>query len=225
MLLDMLQLLYLQTADWTSSYLVIWHAGSTAFLFYSKRGLKIQSSSASRHVHSISFLFLFHEEWVENSTLPLILDTLDTLTVFHFLPRAEYLTCRLDSIFFFFFTQKRGLEKSRPLLPVNLYLEFRFFFLKSELKIQLFFYQSIRWPLFNLSQERIEKSSFTRVFFALRYVDRLLLPQSGWKRSSLTQLFPLFETKTCCLFFFAILHVFSCGPCLVFGFHTLCLVP
>ena len=168
MLLDMLQLLYLQTADWTSSYLVIWHASSTAFLFYSKRGLKIQSSSASRHVHSISFpflfLFLFHEEWVENSTLPLILDTLDTLTVFHFLPRAEYLTCRLDSIFLFFFNPKRGLEKSRPLLPVNLYLEFRFFFLKSELKIQLFFYQSIRWPLFNLSQERIEKSSFTRVF-------------------------------------------------------------
>ena len=112
MLLDMLQLLYLQTADWTSSYLVIWHAGSTAFLFYSKRGLKIQSSSASRHVHSISFLFLFlfHEEWVENSTLPLILDTLDTLTVFHFLPRAEYLTCRLDSIFFFF-SPKKGIGK------------------------------------------------------------------------------------------------------------------
>ena len=208
---------------------------STAFLFYLKRGLKIQTSFASRHVYSIcfflivdwkfnpayatrhaaaslspnsrlniqlsryltcrldsvsflleerienpelfcqstrtqhfvSFSFSFHEEWVENSTLPLILDTLDTLTVFHFLPRAEYLTCRLDSIFFFFFTQKRGLEKSRPLLPVNLYLEFRFFFLKSELKIQLCFYQSIRWPLFNLSQERIEKSSFTRVFLPL----------------------------------------------------------
>ena len=97
MLLDMLQLLYLQRADWTSRYLVIWHAGSTAFPFYPKRGLKIQSSSR-RHVHSINFVSFFHEEWVENSTLPLLLDT---LTVFHFLRRAEYLTCRLDSIFFF----------------------------------------------------------------------------------------------------------------------------
>ena len=129
MLLDMLQLLYLQRADWTSRYLVIWHAGSTAFPFYPKRGLKIQSSSARRHVHSINFVSFFHEEWVENSTLPLLLDT---LTVFHFLRRAEYLTCRLDSIFF---CPKRGLEKSRPLLPVNVYLAFRFFFLKSALKI------------------------------------------------------------------------------------------
>ena len=167
MLLDMLQLLYLQTADWTSSYLVIWHAGSTAFLFYSKRGLKIQSSSASRHVHSISFLFLFlfHEEWVENSTLPLILDTLDTLTVFHFLPERNIWHADSTALSFFFFNQKKGLEKSRPLLPVNLYLEFRFFFLKSELKIQLFFYQSIRWPLFNLSQERIEKIQLYQDFF------------------------------------------------------------
>ena len=44
------------------------------------------------------------------------------------------------------------------------------------------------------------------------------------KRSSLTQLFLLFETKTV-FTFFAILQVLSWGPCLVFGFHTLCLVP
>ena len=70
MLLDMLQLLYLQRADWTSRYLVIWHAGSTAFPFYPKRGLKIQSSSARRHVHSINFVsfFSWRVSWKFNSS-------------------------------------------------------------------------------------------------------------------------------------------------------------
>ena len=157
MLLDMLQLLYLQRADWTSSYLVIWHAGSTAFPFYPKRGLKIQSSSASRHVHSISFIF--HEEWVENSTLPLLLDT---LTVYSLSSKSGIFDMPTRQHFLFY--PKRGLEKSRPLLPVNVYLTCRFFFLKSELKIQLFFYQSICWPLFHVSQERIENPALPGFF-------------------------------------------------------------
>ena len=56
----------------------------------------------------------------------------------------------------FLFSQKKGDWKSRPLLPGDTYTAFRFLFLKSELKIQLFLCHSIRWPCFHLSKERIE---------------------------------------------------------------------
>ena len=212
----MLQLLYLQRADWTSRYLVIWHAGSTAFPFYPKRGLKIQSSSARRHVHSINFVSFFHEEWVENSTLPLLLDT---LTVFHFLRRAEYLTCRLDSIFL----PEEGIGKIQTSSASQRVFGISVLFPQECIENLHFFYQSIRWPLFHLSQERIENPALPG-FFALRYVDRLLFPQSGWKTSSLTQLFPLFETKTVFTFlrFYTSFHVVRAWS-LVFTLCALCL--
>ena len=264
---------------------------STAFLFYLKRGLKIQTSFASRHVYSICFFLIV--DWKFNPAYATrhaaaSLSPNSRLNI----QLSRYLTCRLDSVsflleerienpelfcqstrtqhfvsfsfsfswrvswkfnssfntrytryvdsvslstksgifdmptrqHFLFFYPKRGLEKSRPLLPVNLYLEFRFFFLKSELKIQLFFYQSIRWPLFNLSQERIEKSSFTRVFLPLDMWTGCFYHRVDEKDPALHN-FSRYSKRRHVAFFFAILHVFSCGPCLVFGFHTLCLVP
>ena len=130
MLLDMLQLLYLQRADWTSRYLVIWHAGSTAFPFYPKRGLKIQSSSARRHVHSINFVsfFSWRVSWKFNSSFAT--RYVDSVSLS---PKSGIFDMPTRQHFLFY--PKRGLEKSRPLLPVNVYLAFRFFFLKSALKI------------------------------------------------------------------------------------------
>ena len=55
-----------------------------------------------------------------------------------------YLTCRLDSISFL--TEER-IEIPGSFLPVDTYTAFPFF-LTSELKIQLFFCHSIRWPCF-----------------------------------------------------------------------------
>ena len=65
--------------------LVIWHASSTAFSFFTRReDWKSRLFSASWHEYSISF---FPEEWIENSALllPLI-----TVTVFSFVQRADW---------------------------------------------------------------------------------------------------------------------------------------
>ena len=177
---------------------------------------------STRTQHFVSFSFSWRVSWKFNSSFNTrytrYVDSvsLSTKSGIFDMPTRQH---------FLFFYQKRGLEKSRPLLPVNLYLEFRFFFLKSELKIQLCFYQSIRWPLFNLSQERIEKSSFTRVFLPLDMWTGCFYHTVDEKRSSLTQLFPLFETKTCCLFFFFCdstrLFMWSV-PCLWFSHFVPC---
>ena len=77
------------------------------------------------------------------------------------------LSC-LDSISFL---PEERIENPGSFLPVDTYTAFHFF-LKSELKIQLFFCQSIRWPCFHLSKERIGNPT-------LRYNGQVLFPQSA----------------------------------------------
>ena len=71
-----------------------------------------------------------------------------------------------------------GLQFHRTIQPTNVCTAFRFFFLKSELKIQLLFCHSIRWPCFHLSKERIENPAIP-AFLPFDIVDRFFFPQSG----------------------------------------------
>ena len=71
-----------------------------------------------------------------------------------------------------------GLQFHRTIQPTNVCTAFRFFFLKSELKIQLPFCHSIRWPCFHLSEERIENPALP-AFLPFDIVDRFSFPQSG----------------------------------------------
>ena len=81
-----LQLLYLRRADWNSSSLVIWHAGSTAFPFYPKRGLKIQALlTADAYIVCCFFIFNFLKSELKIQ----LLFCHSTLTVFSFVRRAD----------------------------------------------------------------------------------------------------------------------------------------
>ena len=71
-----------------------------------------------------------------------------------------------------------GLQFHRTIQPTNVCTAFRFFFLKSELKIQLLFCHSIRWPCFHLSKERIENPAI-QAFLPFDIVDRFFFTQSG----------------------------------------------
>ena len=77
------------------------------------------------------------------------------------------LTCQLDSIFF---SPEERIENPGFFLPADTNTAFHFS-LKSELKIQLFFCHSIRWPCFHLSKERIENPAIP-AFLPLDIVDR-----------------------------------------------------
>ena len=179
----------------------------------------------------------------------------------------------------FLFTLRED-SKSRPLLPVDTCTAFRFFFLKSDLKIQLFLCYSIRWQCFTFSEERIKNirhadstafpfftrrgdwekiqtsSASQRVFgisilfpkkewiensalllpldtltvvslseersehpalpgfFALRFADRLLFPQSGWKDPALYN-FSRYSKRRQCLLFCDSTRIFMWSvPCL-----------
>ena len=160
--------LFTRREDWKSRALLPVDT-YIAFRFFTKSELKIQ-------------LFLCYTRYVDNVSLSPKSGIFDMPTWQHFLN----------------FTQRGDWKKSRLLLPVNVYLAFRGFFLKSELINQLFFHHSIRWPWFHLSQERIENPALT--VFSLRYADRLLFPQSGWTDPALHSFSRYSKRRQCLLF-------------------------
>ena len=143
--------------------------------FYSKKGLKIQTSFASRHVYGIQCFF--PEEWIENSIFLMVIDTTTTTTTLQrlYFRRADWTSSYLviwhaNSTVFSFYP-KRGL-KIQDLLPADTSTAFHVF-LKSELKIQLLFCHSTL-TVFSFVQRADWKSSYTSLFFALRYCGQVL---------------------------------------------------
>ena len=123
----------------------------------------------------------------------------------------------------FLFYPKRGLEKSRPLLPVNVYLAFRFFFLKSALKICTSFTSRYVDRCFICLKSGL-KIQLYRGFLPLDMWTGCFFLRLAEKHPALHNFFPLFETKTVFTFlrFYTSFHVVRAWS-LVFTLCALCL--
>ena len=147
--------------------------------FYSKKGLKIQTSFASRNVYGIQYFF--PKSGLKIQFL-MVIDTTTTTTTLQrlYFRRADWTSSYLviwhaNSTVFSFYP-KRGL-KIQDLLPADTSTAFHVF-LKSELKIQLLFCHSTL-TVFSFVQRADWKSSYNSLFLPFDIVDRFFFPQSG----------------------------------------------
>ena len=122
----------------------------------------------------------------------------------------------------FLFYPKRWLEKSRLLLPVNVYLAFRFFPSRVNWKFSSSFTTRYVDRVFICLKSGLKIQLYR--FFSLRYADRLLFPQSGWKDPALHNFSCYSKRRQCLLFlrFYTSCHEVR-ALSLVFTLCALCL--